>query len=121
RQREGAALAEAADADPVGIDQVVRGGGLDAADGVDVEAAVVVRVAVEDAPRHHAGRLRAGPRARSRIPRVAGPPAAALRARVDDELAEAGGGVERVLGGVAAAAAVADEGDPAGQPVAAGR
>src|SRR6185437_12149680 len=100
---------------------VVGGGGLDPADGVDVEAAVVVGVAVEDAARHHARRLGPGGRARAGIARVAGPPAAALRARVDDELRKAGGGVERVLGGLAAAAAVADEGDPARQPVSAGR
>jgi hypothetical protein len=117
RERERPALAEAADPDPVGIDPVVGRGRLDAADGVDVEAAVVVGVAVEDPAGHHARRLRAGCRAGAGVARVAGPPAPALRPRVDDELAEAGGGVERVLGRVATAAAVADEGDPAGQPV----
>ena len=118
---ERAALAEAADADPVGIDAVVGGRRLDAAHRVDVEAAVVVGAAVEDASRHHARRLRPGSGAGAGVAGVAGPPAAALRARVDDELAEPGGGVERVLHRVAAAAAVADEGDPARQPVAARR
>jgi hypothetical protein len=121
RQRERAALAEAAHPDAVGIDPVVGCSGLDAAHGVDVETAVVVGVAVEDPARHHARRLRPGGRPGAGVARVARPPASALRARVDDELREAGAGVEHVLRGMAAAAAVADEGDAAGEPVAAGR
>ena len=60
-ERERAALARAGDGDPVGIDAGQARSGLDRANGVDVEAAVVVASRGRDAARHHAGMLGARP------------------------------------------------------------
>ena len=80
---------------PARIDARQRGCGLDCANGVDVEAAVVVRLGARDPARHHAGMLGARG-AGTGIRRLAGRPGAALCARVHDEGRVTARRIERV-------------------------
>ncbi len=104
-QREAAALAGAADRDPVAVDAVQAGRGLDCQHGIRVKPGVVIAIGTGDAAGHHRRVLRARPDVAGRAD---GPPAA-LTAGVHHEHREAGRREHGVIGWQAAAAAVADE------------
>ena len=106
-QREPAALADAAHRDPRRAGQLA--GRLDRQHRVGEQPGVVIALRLRDAPGHHPGVLRPRGRVALAVAGGAGGPPAALAPGVHHEHGVAEGGQQRVLGGQAPAASVADE------------